>query len=199
MLDLDPPDHTRLRQLVHKAFTPRLIEQMRGQVQTLANELLDAVSRRGEMDLIRDYSLPLPMTIITEILGVPTRDRDKFHNTAPVFMSTERYASEDVTIQGVTIPRGGMTLGVIGSANRDETVFEKSDMLDITRENNRHLSFGQGVHYCLGAALARLESQIAINTLLNRMPDLHLNGAPESLRWRPGLILRGLERLPIGF
>ena len=314
MLDLDPPDHARLRQLVHKAFTPRLIEQMRARVQTLADELLENVARKGEMDLIRDYALPLPMTLITEILGVPSRDRDRFHKwskvivsvnqfnhnwhvipavwmfnryirrffkvrradpkddlvsalihaedagdtlsedellamvfllliaghettvnligsgmlallehpdqmerlrhapsliksaveellryTAPVFMSTERYAREDVTIKDVTIPRGGMALGVIGSANRDETVFEKPDALDITRENNRHLSFGQGIHYCLGAALARLESQIAINTLLDRMPDLRLKGSPEALRWRSSLILRGLEALPVEF
>jgi cytochrome P450 PksS len=114
-------------------------------------------------------------------------------------MSTERYAREKVTIEGVTIPRGELTLGVIGSANRDETVFENPDTLDITRENNKHLAFGQGIHYCLGAPLARLEAQIAINTLLDRMPDLRLKGSPESLRWRPSLILRGLDALPVGF
>jgi cytochrome P450 len=313
MVDLDPPDHTRLRQFVHKAFTPRLIEQMRDRVQTLANDLLDAVALKGEMDLVRDYALPLPMTIITEILGVPIQDRDKFHKwskvivsvdqfnanwrvipaiwmftrylrrffkvrradlrddlvsaliqgeeagdrlsedellamvflllvaghettvnligsgtlellqhpdqveklrrdptliksaveellryTAPVFMSTERYAREDAMIHGVPIPRGEMTLGVIGSANRDGTVFENPDTLDIEREPNKHLSFGQGTHYCLGAALARLEAQIAINTLLERMRKLRLKGSPESLRWRRSLILRGLEALPVG-
>jgi cytochrome P450 PksS len=117
--------------------------------------------------------------------------------TAPVFNSTERYAREDVTIQGVTISRGEMTLGVIGSANRDETVFENPDILDIEREPNKHLSFGHGIHYCLGAALARLEAQIAINTLLERMPNLRLKGSPESLRWRRSLILRGLAALPV--
>lgn len=314
MLDLDAPDHTRLRQLVHKAFTPRLVEQMRGRVQTLADELLGRVARQGEMDLIRDYALPLPMTLITEILGVPTSDRAKFHKwsqaivsldqfnatlrvlpaiwlfvrylrrffklrradpqddlvsaliqaeeagdklsedellamvfllliaghettvnligsgllallthpaelaklrrapalikpaveellryTAPVFMATERYAREDVTLHGVTIPRGGMTLGVIGSANRDEEVFAHPDELDITREPNKHLSFGQGIHFCLGAPLARLEAQIAINTLLAQMPQLHLKVTPESLRWRRSLLLRGLEALPVAF
>jgi cytochrome P450 PksS len=317
MLDLDSPDHTRLRALVHKAFTPRLVEQMRARVQTLADELLAAVASQGEMDLIRHYALPLPMTIISEILGVPSQDRDKFHRwsksivsitsvnslsavvrvipaiwmfsrylrdffkmrradpqddltsalihaeeagdrlsedellamifllliaghettvnligngtltllqhpeqmealrrdpsliktaieellryTVPVFMSTERYAREDVTIQGVTIPRGELTFGVIGSANRDETVFEHPNTLDLTRENNKHLAFGQGIHYCLGAPLARLEGQIAINTLLQRMPTLCLKGSVESLRWRPSLILRGLDALPVGF
>jgi cytochrome P450 PksS len=119
--------------------------------------------------------------------------------TAPVFMSTERYAREDVTIQGVTIPRGEMTLGVIGSANRDATVFDNPDMLDIEREPNKHLSFGHGIHYCLGAALARLEAQVAINTLLDRMSNLRLKGPPESLRWRRSLILRGLDALPVEF
>lgn len=314
MLDLDQPDHTRLRALVHKAFTPRLVEQMRARVQTLADELLDGVARRGEMDLINDYALPLPMTIITEILGVPTRDRDKFHKwskavvslsspdaalrvipsvwmfirylrrffkvrrrdprddlasalieaeeagdklsedellamvfllliaghettvnligsgvlallehpeqmeklrreppliktaveellryTAPVFMTTERYAREDATIRGVTIPRGEMTLGVIGSANRDETVFENPDELDITREPNKHLSFGQGIHFCLGAPLARMEAQIAINTLFRRVPGLRLKVSPDSLSWRPSMILRGLDALPVVF
>ena len=119
--------------------------------------------------------------------------------TSPVFMLTERYAREDVPIHGVTIPRGEMTLGVIGSANRDETVFHKPDELDITREPNRHLSFGQGIHFCLGAPLARLEAEIAINTLLRRTSDLRLRVAPESLRWRPSIFLRGLESLPISF
>jgi cytochrome P450 len=314
MLDLDPPDHTRLRALVHKAFTPTLIGQMRVRIQSLADELLEVVRRKGEMDLIRDYALPLPMTIITEILGVPTGDRNRFHKwsqavvslsspkatvrvipsvwmfirylrrffekrrrdprddlvsalilaeeagdklsedellamvfllliaghettvnlvgngmlallehpdqlellrrnpavikaaveellrfTSPVLMSTERYAREDINIKGLTIPRGEMTLGVIGSANRDETIFENADALDITREPNKHLSFGQGIHFCVGAPLARLEAQIAINTLLRRMPDLHLSVDTGSLRWRPSMLLRGLEGLPVAF
>ena len=314
MLDLDQPDHTRLRALVHKGFTPSLVEQMRGRVQSLADELLDKVASKGEMDLIADYALPLPMTIITEILGVPTEDRHKFHKwsqavvslsspnatvrvipsvwmfirylrrffkvrrrdprddmasaliqaeeagdklnedellamvfllliaghettvnligsgvlallehpsqldklraeptlmksaveellryTSPVFMTTERYAREDVTLHGMTIPRGEMTLGVIGSANRDETVFEQPDTLDITREPNRHLSFGQGIHFCLGAPLARMEAQIAVGTLLRRMPELRLKVSPDSLRWRPSMILRGLDSLPVMF
>lgn len=314
MLDLDPPDHTRLRGLVHKAFTPALIWQMRERIQNVADELLDGIAGKGKMDLVNDYALPLPMTIITEILGVPSSDRHKFHKwsqavvsvsspnptlrvipsvwmfvrylrrfliakrrkpqddlasaliqaeeagdrlsedellgmvfllliaghettvnligsgmlallehpeqmdklsrnpeiiktaveellryTSPVFMSTERYAREDLNIRGVSIPRGGMTLGVIGSANRDETVFENGEALDITREPNKHLSFGQGIHFCVGASLARLEAQIAINTLLRRMPDLHLSVRGDSLRWRPSMILRGLEMLPVSF
>jgi cytochrome P450 PksS len=314
MHDSDPPDHTRLRALVQKAFTPRLAEEMRERIQALADRLLDAAAARGEIDLIRDYALPIPMTIITEIMGVPERDRHRFHKwsrvivsadafspsarvlpslwsltrylrqflklrraeprddlasaliqaeeggerltedellgmtflllvaghettvdligngllallqhpeqrerlrrdpalirpgveellryTAPVFLSTERYAREPVSLHHVTIPRGGLTLGVIGSANRDEAVFEEGETLDVTRENTRHLGFGHGIHFCMGAPLARLESQIAINSLLQRFPVLCLKGAAERLRWRPSLVLRGLESLPVVF
>jgi cytochrome P450 len=314
MLDLDPPDHTRLRSLVHKAFTPHLVETMRTRVQTLANELLDVVGPCGEMDLIKNYALPLPMTIITEILGVPPKDRDAFHRwsnavvslsspnptlrvipgvwkfirylrrffkvrrrdprddltsalikaeeagemlsedellamvfllliaghettvnligngtlallqnpdqmeklrsapsliksaveellrfTSPVLMTTERYALDGATMHDISIPRGEMILGVIGSANRDETVFDKPDALNLAREPNKHLSFGQGIHFCVGAPLARMESQIAINTLLERKPNLQLKVQPQSLRWRPSMILRGLQALPVKF
>lgn len=314
MLDLDPPDHTRLRSLVHKAFTPGLVEKMRSRTQAIADQLLDRVMSRGEMDLIEDFALPLPVTIITEILGVPARDHDKFHRwsqavvsltspsptlrvipsvwqflrylrkffalrrrepkddlvtalikaeeagdklnedellamvfllliaghettvnligngtlallenpnemrklqsepslvkpaveellryTAPVLMTTERYALENTKFHRVTIPRGEMTLGVIGSANRDETVFDDPDELRITREPNRHLSFGQGIHFCLGAPLARMEAQIAFTTLLRRLPDLRLKDSSHSLRWRPSIMLRGLASLPVKF
>jgi cytochrome P450 PksS len=314
MLDLDPPDHTRLRSLVHKAFTPSLVEQMRSRTQAIADELLDRIVWTGEMDLIKDFALPLPMTIITEILGVPRKDHDKFHKwsqavvsltspsptlrvlpsvwkfirylrqffklrrrdpkddlvsalikaeeagdklnedellamvfllliaghettvnligngtlalienpnemnkllsepslvkpaveellryTSPVFTTTERYAREDTMINGVTIPRGEMTLGVIGSANRDETVFENPNELQITREPNRHLSFGQGIHFCLGAPLARMEAQIAFTTLLQRVPNLRLTKPSSSLHWRPSIFLRGLAALPLKF
>jgi cytochrome P450 len=315
MLNQDPPNHTRLRALVSKAFTPRLIEQMRERVQRLADELLDNARHRGGMDLIHDYALPVPTTIIAEMLGVPVADRHKFqrwsnalmsagsstwgllkaipnvwafmryireiikkrradphddlvsalvraeeagdtlnadellamimlllvagHETTvnligngalallenpeqmeklrhdptliksaveellryagPVEMATERYAREDVTLAGVTIRRGDMVFVVIASANRDERQFVNPDQLDITREPNRHLSFGLGTHFCLGASLARLEGQIAINTLLRRLPDLGLAVTPGGLRWRRGLILRGLETLPVVF
>jgi cytochrome P450 PksS len=315
MLDLDPPDHTRLRGLVHKAFTPRLVEGLRPRIQELTDELLDAATGRGRIDLIRDFALPLPATVIAEILGVPARDRHKFHRwsravmvaslslwhklaaipnvmaflryirsltrarranprddlisalvaaeeagdrlseeellamvflllvaghettvnligngtlallrhpdqkerllddpsliksaveeflryDSPVEMATERAAREDVTIGGATIPRGEMVFVVIASANRDERQFERPDELDLAREPNRHLAFGLGVHYCLGAPLARLEGQIAIATLLRRMPDLRLAVPPDRLRWRRGLVLRGLEELPVAF
>ncbi len=314
MLDLDSPDHTRLRALVHKAFTPRLIEQMRDQIQALTNSLLDTAQRTGGMDLIADFALPLPLTMIARILGVPATDNAKFHHWAkiivsaqtnrnllvlvpnimrfmgylkgiikqrraqphddlitalvqakegsdqlsedeilamifllliaghettvnligsgtlallehpdqwaklrrepalikpaieelvrfvcPVEMATERYARADITIAGTTIPRGELVLAVIGSANRDAAYFDQPDELDITREKNKHLAFGQGAHYCLGAPLSRLEGQIAISTLVQRMPDLRLRLAPDHLRWRGGFVLRGLEALPVSF
>jgi cytochrome P450 PksS len=314
MLDLDAPDHTRLRGLVHKAFTPRLIERLRTRIQTLCDDLLTTAHSNGGIDLIREYALPLPATIIAELLGVPATDRHKFQAwsssmvsvsssgdlvrslphlwlfmrylralikqrratprddlvtalvqaeeagdmlnedellamvlllliaghettvnliasgtltllehpaqlarlrenpelikpaveellryTSPVDLATERFARTDLTIAGVGIARGEQVLAVIGSANRDERQFVAPDTLDITREPNRHLTFGLGAHYCLGAPLARMEGQIALATLLDRMPNLRLRSAPETLRWRKGLFLRGLEQLPLAF
>ncbi len=116
---------------------------------------------------------------------------------SPVQMANERYAREEVTIAGVTIAPGETVHAMLGSANRDERQFERPDDLDITREPNRHLSFGQGVHYCVGAPLARLEGQIAINTLLQRFPDLRLAVPPQAPRRRRSLGLRGLVSLPV--
>ena len=318
MLDADEPDHTRLRALVRKAFTPRLIEQLRERIQMLCDDLLDAAQHKGGIELISDYALPVPATVIADLLGVPPEDRRKFHRwsskivslspgaetsleglraipsvwafirylrkqfeqrrfdpkddlitalvqaeeagdklsedellamgflllvaghettvnliasgtltllehpeqmkmlmhnpslikpaveellryTSPVQIATERFAGEDVTIAEMRIRRGELVLAVIGSANRDERQFENPDALDITREPNRHLAFGKGIHHCLGAPLARMEGQIAMDTLLHRFPKLHLAVAPESLRWRRGLFLRGLEKLPLAF
>jgi cytochrome P450 PksS len=313
MLDVDPPDHTRLRALVSKAFTPRLVDSMRERIQALTDELLDNVQDQGNMDLIHDFALPLPATIIAEILGVPVKDQHKFHRwskalidagastwgmiravpnawalmrylrkvikmrrahpqddlisslakaeeagdklsedellamsllllvaghettvnligngtlallehpgqmeklrddstlirsaieellrfASPLETATERYAREDVLFGGVTIPRGEMVFAALASANRDEHQFPDPDKLDITREPNRHLTFGLGIHFCIGAPLARLEGQIAINTLLRRAPNLRLAVPRETVRWRRGLILRGLEALPV--
>lgn len=315
MLNRDPPDHTRLRALVQQAFSPRRVEVMRGRIESLADELLDRVERRGRMDLIADYALPIPTTVIAEMLGVPVADRHKFHRwsgvmlaadasrfgllrampsairfmryirkliktrrdslsddlvsalitanedgqrlsddellsmilllivaghettvnliasgmlaliehpdqlqrlrsdlglikpaveellrfTAPVETATERFAREDVEIASVKIAKGDLVLPAIASANRDETQFMDPDKLDIAREPNRHLAFGHGIHFCLGASLARLEGQIAIKALLTRTRDLQLAIPSSKLRWRRGLILRGLTALPVTF
>lgn len=316
MLDVDPPDHTRLRALVQQAFAPRLVEQMRPRMEALASELLDAAFKRRRVDLVHDYALPIPTTIIAELMGIPVRDRHKFHRwskpllaatsakpswlvlarvipaawlfmryvrrlirsrrdtpsddlvsalvaahaaegkmsddelmsmlflliiaghettvnliasgmlaliqhpeqlqklrenpslikpaieellrfTCPVETGTERFAAEDVEVAGTVIPQGSLVFAVIASANRDERQFPNPDVLDITREPNRHLSFGQGIHFCLGAALARLEGQIAISALLDRTREMRLAVPSEALRWRAGLVLRGLEALPV--
>jgi cytochrome P450 len=312
MLDLDPPDHTRLRALVHKAFSPRLVDQLRRRVQTLADRLLEAGCHDGRLELVESYALPLPMTVIADLLGVPAADRARFHRwssrmvsvssardmllalpatwlvlrylrglvawrrarpgddlltallqaeeagdrlspdellamvvllliaghettvnliaggtlallehpdqlarlrddpsliapaveellrfTSPLDIATERYAREDAVVAGTVIPRGDLVLAVLASANRDQERFAHPDMLDLARAPNPHLAFGHGAHYCLGAPLARLEGQIAIGTLVRRLPDLHLAVPPAALRWRRGVFLRGLERLPL--
>lgn len=311
VLGLDGLDHDRLKALVHKAFTPRIVEQMREQTQIQVDTALDRAERNGGMELISEFALPVPLTIIGRILGVPEEDEAKFgrwakaflsistrnplfalpsilrfinyprtliklrrarpgddlisamlkaregndqltedeivamivllltagHETtvnliasgtlallqhpdqmarlreeptlikpaieelmryvAPVETATERYARDDVTIAGTTIPKGELVLGVLASANRDSKHFANPDTIDITREHNRHLGFGQGMHYCLGAPLARLEAQIAISTLVKRAPNLRLKVAPDQLRWRKGYIVRGLEALPV--
>jgi len=116
---------------------------------------------------------------------------------SPVETATERYARQDLAIAGVTVRRGELVLAVIASANRDGRQFAAPDRLDLAREPNRHLAFGLGAHFCLGAALARVEGQVAIGTLLRRAPGLRLAVEPGALRWRPGLVLRGLRALPV--
>jgi cytochrome P450 len=117
----------------------------------------------------------------------------------PVETSTERFAREDVAIGDTVIPKGEMVMVVIAAADHDPERFPEPDTLDIARADNKHLAFGKGIHHCLGAPLARMEGQIALGTLLRRMPDLRLKGSPESLTWRPGMVLRGLKGLPVEF
>jgi cytochrome P450 len=117
--------------------------------------------------------------------------------TTPVEIATDRYAAHDLELHGKLIPRGGLVLAVLGAANRDPGRFAVPDALDITRVPNPHLAFGQGAHYCLGAPLARLEAQIALTTLLQRFRSLRLGSPANGLRWRRGLFLRGLQRLPL--
>jgi cytochrome P450 len=118
---------------------------------------------------------------------------------SPVATSTLRFAGEEIALGSVVIPKGDMVLVVITAANRDPARFPSPDTLDITRTDNKHLTFGHGTHFCLGAPLARLEGEIALGTLLRRMPDLRLGVAPEALTWRPNLVLRGLAQMPVVF
>jgi cytochrome P450 PksS len=116
---------------------------------------------------------------------------------SPVEFSTPRLTLEDVTIGSVTIPRGELVAVSLGSANHDESQFPDPETFDIAREPNRHVAFGMGSHFCLGAALARLEAEIALTTLFRRFPDLHLAVPQDSLRWRRSLAMRGLRELPV--
>lgn len=317
LLSFDPPDHTRLRALVNISFTPRLVEQWRERVQAITNELIDAIEQQEEreVDLIDAFAFPLPIVVITEMLGVPSEDRAKFrawsnalldgagnpetfkqnrekmfefamyltnliaakrqqpaddliglllqaeadgdklnetellamiflllvagHETtvnllgngtlallqhpdqlqklrddptlirgaveeflrfhSPVSIGTNRWAGEDLEFGGKQMRRGDPVLVGLAAANHDPDEFERPDELDITRKENRHLAFGMGIHYCLGAPLARMEGQIAINTLLRRLPNLRLAVAPEELTWRPSMLLFGVSKLPIRF
>jgi cytochrome P450 len=316
MLQQDPPDHTRLRGLVVKAFTARRVEDMRPHIQEVVDQMLDHVIPRGAMDLIEDYAFHLPVTIICDMLGIPEEHREVFYNSTrdggrildPVPLSpaeiaqgnaanvmaqmyfqqlfelrrrqpgddlttqlvqaeedgskltneeltaniillfwaghettvnlignallalhrnpdqlallkarpelitgaieeflrydssvqmTGRVTLEDIDDQGgMKIPKGETVLCLLGSANRDPAAYpEGADRLDIARPNPRPLSFGGGIHFCLGAQLARLEAEIAISTLLRRLPDLRLDDV-ENPEWRPTFVLRGLKRLP---
>ncbi len=312
MLNQDGPDHTRLRTLVHKAFTPHLIERLRQRIQNVCDELLNELTTNGRMELMRGYALPLPLTVISELLGIPAEDRNRLHSlsrsslsasnligvlrslpdqrllirrirkliaqrrrdprddlitalvqaeeagdklneqelvaaiallliagyettvnligsgalaliqssqqrehfqqnpaltgsaieellryASPLDMASQRFASEDMTIGSVAISQGDVVVAVVGSANHDESQFPDPETFDISREPNKHLAFGMGVHFCIGAPLARLEGQIALTTLFRRFPNLRLTQDAESLRWRKSLIVRGLEELPV--
>ena len=314
MLAADAPDHARLRGLVQKAFTAGRVEQMRSRIESLTEQFLEAPLRRGQIDVVRDYALPLPTTIIAEMLGVPESDRERFHRwsdailtlnamellgmlraapfvvkfrayirkmvrlrrqqpqddligalvqaeeagdhlsedelvamifllliaghettvnligngmlallenpaemeklraqpalmasaveelaryESPLELGTARWARTDIKMNGVTIMAGDPVLLSLSSANRDPQQFESPDKLDLTRSPNRHLAFGQGAHYCVGAILARMEGQIALTNLLRHCPNLRLAVPREGLRWRKSLVLRGLESLPV--
>jgi cytochrome P450 PksS len=119
--------------------------------------------------------------------------------TAPVSLSSPRWASEDITIHGKVIKKGEMVFVALAGANTDPGQFEHPNQLNITREEQKHLAFGKGIHFCLGAPLARLEGQIAFNTLLQRFPQLHLDCDPDQLNWVRTPILRGLTSLPVAF
>ncbi|MGO4635636.1 cytochrome P450 [Streptomyces sp. 2RAF24] len=318
LLNIDPPDHTRLRRLVSKAFTPRRVAEFAPRVQELTDRLIDAFVEKGSADLIHEFAFPLPIYAICDLLGVPSEDQDDFRDWAgmmirhgggprggvarsvkkmrgyllelihkkreapgddlisglikasdhgehlteneaaamafillfagfettvnligngvyallrnpdqrarlqdsiaagetglletgveellrydgPVEMATWRFATQALTIGGQEIPAGDPVLVVLAAADRDPARFEGPDTLDLARRDNQHLGYGHGIHYCLGAPLARLEGQTALATLLTRLPDLRLGADPAELRWRGGLIMRGLRTLPVEF
>jgi cytochrome P450 len=315
MVTTDDPDHRRLRDLVHVAFTPRTTERMTQRIEETSQRLLDRASEAGRMDLVADFALPLPLTVISEMLGVPEEQRLKFHkwsagfleigsgvnvlsmltqvpnglrlmrffdklieqrrrapqddlisglvmataggerlskqetlsmifllllaghettvnlvangvlallehpgelqklrenpglmDTAveellrycnPVEHGNVRIALEDIEIAGQHVPRGSIVVLLLASANRDASAFDDPDRLDITRDPNRHLAFGYGNHYCLGAPLSRLEARIAIQQLVSRFPRMRLAIETHQLRWRRAVAIRGVETLPV--
>jgi cytochrome P450 PksS len=117
--------------------------------------------------------------------------------TSPLDVASGRFAREEMTIGSVRVSPGDLIIAVIGSANHDETQFRNPEALDLTRTPNKHVAFGGGSHFCLGAPLARMEGQIALTTLFRRFPELRLVQPADSLRWRKSLIVRGLEELPV--
>lgn len=318
LLNIDPPDHTRLRRLVSQAFTPRRVAEFAPRVQELTDSLIDGFAAKGEADLIHDFAFPLPIYAICDLLGVPREDQDDFRDWAgmmirhgggprggvarsvkkmrgylaelihrkrddpgddlisglirasddgehlteneaaamafillfagfettvnlvgngtyallrnpeqrarlqrsldagesallatgveellrydgPVELATWRYATEPVELGGQSVAVGDPVLVVLAAADRDPERFADPDRLDLSRGDNKHLGYGHGIHYCLGAPLARLEGQTALRTLLTRLPDLRLAVDPSDLRWRGGLIMRGLRTLPVRF
>jgi cytochrome P450 len=314
MLDLEPPNHTRLRSLVSKVFTPRRFESLRPAVRTIMDGLVDEVAGAGEFDLISAIAEPLPVAVIAELLGVPEKDRHllrpwsadmvamfelspsdeparravraaeefagylrglartrrqepgddlisalaqaaeprdrltedeligtcvlllnagheatvnatgngwlallrhpdelerlrddpslvpsaveellRFDSPSPMF---ERWVLEDTTIDGHRVPKGSELALLLGSANRDPEAFDRAEQLDLSRRENPHVTFGAGIHFCLGAPLARLELQESLATLIRRLPNM----APVDLdepRWKPSFVLRGLQELRI--
>lgn len=312
ILDMEPPDHTRVRSLVSKAFTPRMVEGMRGRIQRVMDGLVDRVAGIGEFDLISAIAEPLPVEVIAELLGVPDGDRhllrpwsaaicgmyelnpseetaatavraciefseylrelaserrraprddlisalaqvvedgdrlteDELTGTCVLLLNAgheatvnmtgngwwalwrnpdqlarlsadptlvpraieelmrwdtplqmfERWVLEDVEIRGTAVPKGAELGLLFGSANRDPSVFDRADVLDVGRDPNAHVSFGAGLHFCLGAPLARLELEISFSTLLGRLPALQLIEEPT---WKPGYIIRGLHDLRV--
>jgi len=317
MMNLDPPDHTRLRRLVSRAFVPTRIAALEPSIEHIADELLDELDAAGTdsvVDLVETFAYPLPFRVICELLGVPEEDRARLrlafrtlfqpwsgapppeavaasdtivaslehlvaehrehpyddlvgvlvtasddndrlteqellgslfqlivagHDTttsligngvvdlldhpaqlrllraepdrmpaaieelirftAPVPHATFRVTTEAIDLAGVTIPAGEQVLLCLGAANHDPGVFGDAAVLDITREPRPHLGFGHGIHFCLGAPLARLEARVAFNALFRRFPKLALAVDRRELRWThgDGLVLRGLDALPV--
>ncbi|HEX6923264.1 MAG TPA: cytochrome P450, partial [Bacillales bacterium] len=157
-------------------------------VNLIGNGVLALLEHPQEMEKLKNQP-DLIQSAIEEILRY----------NGPVEVSTDRWAGETLEFGGKTIPKGDLVLIALDSADRDPEQFEDPDVFNIKREYNRHVAFGKGIHFCLGAPLARLEGEIAINTLLSRMPELRMATDSENLQWRSGLLLRGLKDLPVVF
>jgi cytochrome P450 len=310
MLFVDPPDHTRLRGLVRDGFSNRAVERLVPRIQAIVDGLIDRLGDRPTFDLIESFALPLPVTVIAEMLGVPASDQSRFrtwtdallgrvgtpeesmaagmefiaylndladrrrtdprddlvsfllhaeedgerldhqeflamvflllvagHETTvnligngvleltrhpdeygrllagevgvepaveellrfhgPVESTTVRWAYEDVTIGGVTLPAGSPVIPILMAANRDPRVFDDPDALRLDRSPNRHLAFGSGIHLCLGAPLARREAQVALEALSRELGRLELDMDDAAIDWTQGFFLRGARTLQV--
>jgi cytochrome P450 len=313
ILDMEPPDHPRVRGLVSKAFTPRMVQSLRPDIRRLMDGLVDAVAGAGEIDLIAAIAEPLPVAVIATMLGIPEADQhllrpwsadicgmyeldpseeaartavracvefsdylrelsrerrarpkddlisalaqvaeagerlteDELIGTVVLLLNAgheatvnvtgngwwslfrnpgelerlradhalitpaveelmrhdtplqmfERWVLEDAEICGARVPKGAELGLLFGSANRDPAVFDRPDDLILDRHPNPHMSFGAGIHFCLGAPLARLELETSFRTLLERFPAMELLEEPE---WKPTYIIRGLKELRVG-
>jgi cytochrome P450 len=140
---------------------------------------------------------PEQLALVKQGEGVETAVEELLRYDGPVETSTTRWVRRDVVYKGQAMKRGDVVRVVLASANRDSCHFQDPDTLDVTRQNNKHLAFGHGIHYCLGAPLARVEGKIALQTLFGRFPDLRLAVPESELAWRSGVLFRGLKRLPV--
>ncbi|MGW2331607.1 cytochrome P450 family protein [Streptomyces sp. NPDC001700] len=309
MLASDPPQHTRLRKLVTKAFTTGSVAALRPFIEQVTDDLLDAWPTHGQVDVVADLAMPLPVTVICELLGVPEDNRadvkrwsadlfaagqperidaashtmaqymadliaekrehpggallddlilvrdgedrlseeelvslavlllvaghetttnlissallallqkpadlerlrhepdlvpgaldELLRHSSPVSMATFRYTTEAITLGGTEIPADAPVQVAIGAANRDPTRFPAPEQVDLERDASGHLSFGHGIHRCLGAPLARAEAELALQKVLTRFPKLRLAVPPEDLIWRPTRLVQGLTALPV--
>ncbi|NEC37379.1 cytochrome P450 family protein [Streptomyces rubrogriseus] len=311
LLNMDPPDHTRIRRLVAKAFTPRQVERLRLPVRRTADQLLHPLAEHDRFDLIASYAAPLPIIVICDLLGVPPHRRPDFRawtdalvapdparperardavagmlafftgliadkraqptddllsaliavrdeedrlsedelmslvflvlvagheNTVhlignavaallddpdqlaalradpgmmdraveelarydgPAPLAIRRFPTEDIVIGGVTVPAGETVLLALAAAHRDPRHFPDPDRLDLSRDATGHLALGHGIHYCLGAPLARMETSTALTALFDRFPGLTLAVPARELRRRPSMRSRGLATLPV--
>ncbi|WP_067842791.1 cytochrome P450 family protein [Nocardia lijiangensis] len=313
VLNMDPPQHARLRKLVTPAFAPARIEALTPRITAITDELLDGLAKAdGPVDLMAEFAFPLPITVICEMLGVPIADRAQFkewsavvsditladpvqmrsatdaivayfedllarrraegpgadllydlltagdaddrltddeiismafliliagHETTvnligntmltlladpskyaelrqdldgvpalveemlrfegPVNMATLRYTTVPTVIGETEVPAGELVLVALGSANHDEKHFAAPEIFDTERNPNGHIAFGHGIHFCLGAGLARLEARIAISRLLDRYPDLRLAVGADDISWRESVLFRGVQDLPV--
>ncbi|MGB0963928.1 MAG: cytochrome P450 family protein [Mycobacterium sp.] len=312
MILMDDPEHMRLRKLVSRAFTPKATARLADRTEQISRELLEGFGPGQQIDVLEDYALPIPFTVISEMVGVPEADRGRFHDgmnlvmngmvefgmeqmaakmepvidfvreliqrrrndpaedimtglihasedgdslsedevvamvftlvvagyettyhliangvaallahpdqldlltkepelinsaveeilryTGTIGGTKPNYASEDVELGGVSIPRGAMVIPLLASANRDPDVFENPDVFDITRTPNYHIAFSKGPHFCLGANLARMETRVAIGNLITRFPGLHLAVDLSELKVHPMPFWRRLQQLPV--